>query len=116
MMDRWNLDETRSAPELAISRSLKGSSFNTKGLPCIVHMVTKGIIKIHQKNSGALWVSEKAKLKSGEKIVYMKCWHPLCQKEICGKEQFDQHGWALVSRSDLEKLVGSPSVSDHAKL
>jgi hypothetical protein len=114
---KWNLDETRSTPELAASKLLKGFSFNTKGLPCIVHIVNKGIIKIHNRNSGALWVSEKAKLKTGEKIVYMKCWHPLCQKETsCQMELFDAHGWALVSKADLERLTGNPSISDSAKI
>ncbi len=126
----WNRDKEKGFPEFVLSRDLDGTSLNSRKLPCIVHMVMNGQIKIHQKNWGAMWVAKKAKdSATKDKLVYMKCWHPACKlkvdeyrEKVVGpsvggvSSRFDCHGWALVCRSNLEQLVGSVDVDTNARI
>lgn len=125
----WNKDVQRGFPEFVLppNKTIDGISLNTVRLPCIVHMVMHGTIKIHNKNSGAIWIASKAKLKdTGEELVYMKCWHPLCKKKVeeyrakasenVAPYKFDISGWALVCKQDLEHVIGSIHVDKEAKI
>lgn len=84
-----------------------------------------GTVKVHGKNSGAIWVAHKAKLKaSGEELVYMKCWHPVCRQKVdeyrkkddMEAPMFDASGWALVCKKDLEHVIGSIQVDKNARI
>lgn len=128
----WNMDPQRGFPEFVLSpnKQLDGVSLNTCKLPCVVHMVMHGVIKIHQKNSGAMWIATKAKLKdTGEELVYMKCWHPMCKQQVVDYRKreeeactaasgykFDGNGWALVCKKDLECVIGSVQVDKDARI
>ncbi len=127
----YNHDMKRGSPEFVVppNKVLEGSSLHTKKLPCIVHMVMHGIIKIHKKNSGAMWIATKAKHKNCDKeeLVFMKCWHPTCREKVkdyrtkaansvCEDYKFDGNGWALVRKQDLEHVIGTVEVDKDAKI
>jgi hypothetical protein len=129
----YNLDAQRGFPEYVLppNKAVDGTSLHTKGLPCIVHMVLHGIVKIHQKNCGAMWIASKARLNKdkGEELVFMKCWHPICQKKVseyrqkagesCLKTEdymFDGNGWAVVCKRDLQSVIGNVEVDEDAKI
>jgi hypothetical protein len=126
----YNKDKDKGFPEFVLLRDIDGTSFNTKRLPCIAHMVLKNEIKVHGKNWGAMWVAKKAKDSvTKDKLVYMKCWHPTCKLKVDEYRDkvvvpsvgtvpslFDCHRWALVCRKDLEKIIGSVEVDRNARI
>lgn len=129
----YNLDTQRGFPEFVLppNKVIEGASFNTRKLPCIVHMAMHGTIKIHSSCNGGMWIAAKAKHKNtDEELVYMKCWHPSCRLKVedyrtkmmqdavtnPSAYKFDAGGWALVRKQDLANVIGSVEVDKHAKI
>jgi hypothetical protein len=105
----YNLKEG-GFPEIADLRNLRGTSFDVRRCPCIVHAALFGTLKIHRKCDAAIWVAETARVaKTREEVVYMKCWHPLCRDAVReasarGGGVFDKFGWAHLTKENIRSI------------